>query len=104
MIAPLLHHNWNVPRTHENAMSAPMTAAEYPISETRHIVVTNTWFGMRVDTWTVWDRASEGVADVKSAHYAYVDNSLSQSDALNRAREYAWFVYRKDIANMADPF
>lgn len=103
-IEQLPPHNWNVPRTHENALSAPMTAIEYPITPTRHVIVTNTWFGRRVDTWFIWDRTAEKVMDEAAQHYAFVNSAFTQSQCLKLAREYAWSVYRKDIAFASDPF
>lgn len=97
-------HNWNVPRTHENALSAPMTAIEYPISENRHVIVTNVWSNVRVDTWFIWDVTTEQAGDKAVRHHAFVNCAFTQSQCLKFAREYAWSVYRKDIAFVSDPF
>lgn len=103
-VPTLTEHDWKVQRAQENALSAPNTSMEYPVSDVRRIVITNIFSGIRVDTWFVWDKLTTEIENAGTIHLAFVGAGFKQTEALELARDYAWRVYRKDIANPSDPF
>lgn len=101
---PLEAYDWHTPRSHENPLSAPMSSQEFPIGENKHLLVTNCFQGLRLDCWMVWEVVTEGPDMIGSSHLRYVDMGFTQTDALIKARNYGWTVYRKDIALADAPF
>lgn len=97
-------YNWHIPPTQENPLAAPQSNQMFPISETVGLVVSNMFANQRTDSWMVWQVKTDKLEIAPSQFLMFVNSAYTQTEALNMARQYAWTVYRKDIAFADAPF
>lgn len=104
MSNPLQPYDWRVPPTQENPIVAYQSSMEFPINETRSIVVANHLGNVRYDVWVVLERTKEELLGTGNLFVMFVNRAYTQTAALDMARHYAWTIYRKDISETQIPF
>lgn len=96
--------NWNVTRSNENPLTAPLSTIEFTIRPKLVILVTNQVSGKRLDAWLIMERHSIGLNEEEKEYFRFIDTAFIQSGAVQRACDYAWTIYRFEITEADLPF
>lgn len=96
--------DWKVDPLQENAIVAIQTSDIFTVSQHCDVIVTNHIGRVKYPHWMVLERCKEVVLGSGNLILSFVDKKYSHTDALNTAREYAWTVFRRDIAYPEIPF
>lgn len=97
-------HDWKIPSSRENAQAGVLVTDIYPIREGIAMMVTNSFGGIRMDTWMIFERFMQQIDANIETRVRWIASETHLTDALNIMRKYAWGVYQKDIATERFPF
>lgn len=95
---------WSVDPRQDRARDAMRTTVILPIRGDTAMMITNSWSGVRVDHWLIFERFMSAAGDLVATRLSWVDKSELQTEAFDIARKYAHAIHGIDIAALDPPF